>query len=205
MLKVSKEPRRPGRPRQSRLDEALLDAGLAVILERGYHGASLAEIARRAGAGTPAIYRRWPTKAELAMDLVVRVNLPEPIPDTGSIRNDLVEFMRLRLETWATPVFRQLLLPLVLEGFAEGSVAAAVGERFIQYRRALDARIRRAVSAGELRADTNPTRLLDLLMGTVTMPLLFFQDIPPVDQAESIVDQVLSGFAIPARVTDHET
>ena len=193
---MSQPPRRPGRPRDPRLDDALLDTALAVFLERGYHNTTFTEIARQVGVGTPAIYRRWPTKADLAMDIIVRVNEPEPIPDTGSIRNDLVEFMRLRLQTWATPIFRQVLLPLALQGFAEGSLAAEVRERFVAYRRLLDTRVRRSISAGELRADTDPTRLLDLLMGTVTMPLLFFQDIPPIDQAESIVDQVLTGFAV---------
>jgi hypothetical protein len=37
---------------------------------------------------------------------------------------------------------------------------------------------------------------LDFLMGTVTMPLLFFQDMPPVEKAEAIVDQILSGFGV---------
>src|SRR6476660_6791358 len=123
---MSQEARLPGRPRDPRLDDALLEAGLEVIIERGYHAATLSEIARRARVGTPAIYRRWPTKAHLAIDIVVRENKPEPIPDSGSVRDDLVEFMRLRLRTWATPIFRQLLLPVVLEGFAEGSLAEAV-------------------------------------------------------------------------------
>ena len=193
------EARPPGRPRDPKLDDALLEAGLEVILERGFHAATLTEIARRARVGTPAIYRRWPTKAHLAMDIVVRENRPDPIPDTGSVRDDLVAFMRLRLSTWKTPIFRQLLVPLVLEGFAEHSVAASLSERFVGYRQPLHARLRRAISAGQLRPDTNPSRLVDLLMGTVTMPLLFFQEMPTVDQAESIVDQVLSGFATPVR------
>jgi AcrR family transcriptional regulator len=199
---MSEDARPPGRPRDPRLDDALLQAGLELIIERGYHAATLTEIARRAGVGTPAIYRRWPTKAHLAIEIVVRENKPEPIPDTGSIRDDLVEFMRLRLRTWATPMFRQLLLPLVLEGFAEGSLAETVRERFVGYRQPLNARIRRAIAAGELRPGTDPGRLVDVLMGTVTMPLLFFQNMPAVNQAESIVDQVLSGFASPARVLD---
>lgn len=194
--------RPPGRPRDPRLDDALLEAGLQVIIERGYHAATLTEIARRARVGTPAIYRRWPTKALLAIEIVLRESKPEPIPDTGSVRDDLVEFMRLRLGTWATPMFRQLLVPLVLEGLAEGSLGEAVRERIIGYRQPMIARLRRAISAGELRPDIDPGWLIDLLMGTVSMPLLFFRDLPAVDQAESIVDQVLSGFATPARVLD---
>jgi AcrR family transcriptional regulator len=165
------------------------------MLERGYHSATFSEIARRAGVGTPAIYRRWPTRAHLALDIVMRASGPEPIPDTRSIRDDLVAFMRLRLRTWATPIFRQVMLPLVLEGVAEGTLANMVGDRFIGYRQSLVARVTRAVEAGELRPDTDPMRLLDLLMGTVSMPLMWFQDIPAPDQSESIVDQVLEGFA----------
>src|ERR1700681_1371283 len=108
--------RRPGRPRDRRLDEALLEAGLAVFLEAGYSAASLAEIARRAGVGTPAIYRRWPTKADMAIDVVEHLAEAEAIPDTGSIRDDLVAFMTLLLRTYRTHLFRKLFIPLVMEG-----------------------------------------------------------------------------------------
>ena len=193
---MSEPGRRPGRPRDRRLDEALWDAGLAVFLEAGYSAASLAEIARRAGVGTPAIYRRWPTKADMAMDIVEHVAVPEPIPDTGSIREDLVEFMTLRLRTWSKPLFRKLVLPLLMEGNREEPLAADVGVRFVDYRKALEARIKRSIEAGELRAGTNPARLVDLLMGTIAMPLLFFQEPPAVDEAAAIVDQVLAGFGV---------
>jgi AcrR family transcriptional regulator len=195
MSRLTNEPRRPGRPRDPRLDEALLECGLAVILERGYHAATVTEIGRRAGVGTPAIYRRWPTKVEFAIDLVVRVSEPEPIPDTGSIRDDLISFMALRLRTWSAPLFRQLVLPALLEAQAKGTLATEMGNRFTQYRQALGTRIRRSIESGELRIDTNPDRLIDLLMGTITMPLLFFQDVPAVEDAPSIVDQVLSGYS----------
>lgn len=202
---MSEPARGPGRPRDHRLDEALLDAGLAVFLEAGYSAASLAEIARRAGVGTPAIYRRWPNKADMAMDVVEHVAVPEPIPNTGSIRDDLVEFMKLRLRTWSTPLFRKLVFPLLMQGTHEGSLGIEVGVRFADYRKALEARIGRSIEAGELRAGTIPSRLIDLLMGTITMPLLFFQQPPAVDEASAIVDQVLSGFGARDRGPDHST
>src|SRR5229473_3279297 len=156
--------RKPGRPRDSRLDKALLEAGLAVFLESGYSGAYLVE----------------------------HVSEPEPIPDTGSIRDDLVAFMKLRLRTWARPLFRKVILPTLMEGNREGAVASDIGERFAEYRKALVARIGRSIGAGELRPGTNPGRLVDLLMGTIALPLLFFQEPPAVDEADMIVDQVLS-------------
>jgi AcrR family transcriptional regulator len=202
---MNSQPRPPGRPRDPRLDDALLDAGLAVIVEHGYHGATLTEIGRRAGVGTPAIYRRWRTKAELAMEIMLRTSEPESMPDTGSIRDDLVEFMVLRLQTWATPFFRQLVFPVILEGHAEGALAAGVREQFVGFRKSFGLRVNRAIEAGQLRAETNPEMLVDLLMGTVAMPMLFFQDLPAESDAGSIVDQVLSGFALQDRGEAHPT
>lgn len=202
---MGEDARSPGRPRDPRLDDALLQAGLEVIIERGYHAATLTEIARRAGVGTPAIYRRWRTKAELAMDIMLRATQPEGVPDTGSIRDDLVEFMVRRLQTWATPIFRQLVFPVILEGHVEGALAAGVREQFVGFREAFAARVGRSIEAGELGPQTNPNRLVDLLMGTVAVPMLFFQDLPAEGEAGSIVDQVMSGFSPQGRARDGAT
>src|SRR2546425_5528104 len=94
------ETRKPGRPRDQHLDEALLQAGLAVMLERGYHGATLTEIARRAGVGTPAIYRRRPTKAAMGIDITGRGREPGPIPDSRSLPGDPVALIAPPVRTW---------------------------------------------------------------------------------------------------------
>jgi len=184
-----------GRPRDARIDDAIMRAALEVFLERGYVGTSLSEVARRARVGTPAIYRRWPTKAALAIDVVVQEQKEEPIPDTDSIRDDLVEFMRLRIQIFRTPLFQQVMAPVLLEAAAEPRLKETIGDRFVDYRKPLLARLRNAIDSGELRAETEPGRLLDLLMGTVSMPLLFAQPLPQESDSESIVDQVLAGFA----------
>jgi hypothetical protein len=87
------------------------------------------------------------------------------------------------------------MAPLLLEAAADPRLKETIGDRFVHYRKPLLARLRRAIDSGDLRADTEPARLLDLLMGTVSMPLLFAQPLPVESAAESIVDQVLAGFA----------
>jgi hypothetical protein len=57
------------------------------------------------------------------------------------------------------------------------------------------ARLREGIAAGELRENVDPNRMLDHLMGTIALPLLFGQELPLDSEAESIVDQVLTGFA----------
>jgi AcrR family transcriptional regulator len=163
------------------------------FLEHGYSATTFSEVARRAGVGTPAIYRRWPSKAAMAIDLFYEEMGESPIPDSGSIRRDLVEFMHLRLTHWGTPMFHQVVLPLLLHGLSDPHVERAIGGRLVDYRKPMVERIRRAIEAGQLRAEVDPSRLLDLLMGTVVMPLLFNQPLPVDTEAEAIVDQVLTG------------
>jgi AcrR family transcriptional regulator len=177
------------------LDEALFRCALEVMLERGYHATTFTEIARRAGVGTPAIYRRWPTKAALGIDIFEHEQGAQPIPLSGSLRDDLVEFTRFRLRTWRTPFFHQVALPLLLGAQADRALAAAIGARFTEYRVPLLKRLRRSLEAAELREDADPNRVLDLLMGPITMAILFGQEVPPESEAESIVDLVLTGLA----------
>jgi AcrR family transcriptional regulator len=183
----------PGRPRDPLLDELLLRAALDAFLERGYSATTFSEVARRAGVGTTAIYRRWPNKAAMATDVFIRELGESPIPDTGSIREDLIEFMKLRLRQWRAPIFHQVVLPLMMESVADPLVEEAIGGRQVEYRKPLVERIQRAIDAGQLHSEVEPIRLLDLLMGTVAMPLLFNQPLPEESEAESIVDQLLMG------------
>ena len=193
------EPRHAGRPRDPRLDEAVLKAAEDVFIKRGYRKASLIEVARTAGVGTPAIYRRWRTKADLAIDLIVRLAQPDPIPHSRSIRRDLGEFVRARIQLFDSPLFHQVLLPVSADAEGEPRLARQIRQRFIEYRQpAVEARIHKAIESGQLRRDTDPARLIDLLMGTIIMPLLFSQDLPEQSDAQKIVDQVLEGFAVRA-------
>ena len=133
MINEKKAAARAGRPRDPKVDGALLDAALEVFLERGYHSASLSEIARRAGVGTPAIYRRWRTKAEVGVDVIRRQAQPAPIPDTGSIRQDLVAFVRQRIKMFGGRLFHYLLVPLV----TDPGLSATVQASFLDYRQPL--------------------------------------------------------------------
>ena len=191
MINEKKAAARAGRPRDPKVDGALLDAALEVFLERGYHSASLSEIARRAGVGTPAIYRRWRTKAEVGVDVIRRQAQPAPIPDTGSIRQDLVAFVRQRIKMFGGRLFHYLLVPLV----TDPGLSATVQASFLDYRQPLSERIQAAIESGELRRDTDPDRLINVLMGPIVMPLLFSAPLPSASDGESIVDQTLEGFA----------
>ncbi|HEV2036471.1 MAG TPA: TetR-like C-terminal domain-containing protein [Candidatus Dormibacteraeota bacterium] len=131
----------------------------------------------------------------MGIDIVVLEQGTQPIPHSGSLRDDLIEFTRFRLRTWTTPFFRQVVLPILLEAQANKALADVIGTRFTEYRVPLVTRLRRSIEAGELREDVDPNRVLDFLMGPASIALMFGQPVPSESEAESIVDQVLAGLA----------
>ncbi|GAA3137088.1 TetR/AcrR family transcriptional regulator [Planomonospora alba] len=74
-------------------ERAILDATRELLSEVGFDRMSIDQIARRASASKATIYRRWPGKEALVVDLVCNhlENETAPPPDTGSLRGDLVE------------------------------------------------------------------------------------------------------------------
>src|SRR5689334_5142584 len=84
--------RRPG-GRSARVRQSVLDATLALLAERGLDGLTVAEVAELAGVHETSIRRRWQTRENLACDAMLNYSEQQlPIPDTGSLREDLATF-----------------------------------------------------------------------------------------------------------------
>jgi AcrR family transcriptional regulator len=84
---------RTGRPVDRSGDAAILAAALDLVAERDYDGMALDEVAARTGRAKTTIYRRWATKEDLVLAAVRSVGGPpeaETLPDTGSLRDDLL-------------------------------------------------------------------------------------------------------------------
>src|SRR6476469_942872 len=105
-----------GRPRDPATDRAILTATLAVVAEQGYTHLALTEVAKRAGVSTATLYRRWPSKAPLVLDALRTLILTVPLPDTGETRQDLIVFLTERMQTFGSPLLKQVLPALVAEG-----------------------------------------------------------------------------------------
>src|SRR5215211_4133853 len=80
---------RPG-GRTARVREAVMQATLEILAEKGFEGTGLAEIGKRAGVHTATVYRRWGSKRRLVGEAML--TRTEPLflpPDLGSFRADL--------------------------------------------------------------------------------------------------------------------
>ncbi len=85
------QPRRRG----EELYAAIFEATLAELADTGYSRLAMERIAARAGASKASLYRRWPSRAELVIAaLRHHYGGPEPAPDTGSLREDVLALLR---------------------------------------------------------------------------------------------------------------
>ncbi|MER6769088.1 TetR/AcrR family transcriptional regulator [Streptomyces bacillaris] len=102
-----------GRPKDPRVDAALLDAAIEVLNESGWAAFTTTAVARRAGASTASLYRRWPSKQALAGAVARHIALDELGGiDTGSLEGDLRELLsskRRILENATGPALLSLM------------------------------------------------------------------------------------------------
>ncbi|MFD6216901.1 TetR family transcriptional regulator, partial [Nocardia salmonicida] len=142
-------PSAPGRPRDSRIDAAIIAATRELILDTGYPALSLSAIAARAGTTTAAIYRRWSNKAQLVHEAVLSAEVIAPPDVSGDIRADIRALVETVRTMFDSPAVRSALPGLIADTVAAPEVhkmmidrlagdLAAFESRFGHERRAED-------------------------------------------------------------------
>lgn len=86
----SQEAAAAGRPRDPALEAAILNAAQDLLIEYGFAATTVEAVARAAGTGKAAVYRRWPSKIDLVIAAVQALQSPPAVPDTGTLRGDLM-------------------------------------------------------------------------------------------------------------------
>jgi AcrR family transcriptional regulator len=154
---------------QPGVTEAITEAVLDELAETGYGKLSMEAVARRAGVGKSALYRRWPSKQEMVMKVLGELSVElAAAPDTGTLRGDLLGVLRALHEWLSHPRFSRILPDLAAEGVRNPEVAEAVRTAIGEPRRAVGATmLHRAIDRGELPADTDLEMALDLIAAPV--------------------------------------
>jgi AcrR family transcriptional regulator len=157
---------------RQRVTDAITEAALAELAEAGYARMSMEAVARRAGVGKAALYRRWPSKQAMVTGLIrakVTGGLP-PTPATGALHTDLREL----LATYRSQLAHPLVARIVPGLFAEASHDSALEQEL----RAAVAGPRRAAAREILQGAIDRYELppgLDLELGAdlLIAPLAF--------------------------------
>lgn len=186
---------RGGRPRDRGLDDALVSATLELLAERGYAATTLTAVAARAGTTTPAIYRRWSSKADLVLDAVFRLDRSEIVAATGDLERDVALMVRWALEKFGQPAGRAAFAGLVAES-PTGPVPRL--ERMAGVWRQVGDRLTAAIDSGELRADLDVGQLLSVLVGPALMAVVLEGEAAVNERNVELFTQlVLRGIASP--------
>jgi len=187
--------RRPGRPRSEAADRAILDAALEVFADAGYEGFTIEEVAARAGVGKATIYRRYPCKVDLVMAAAACIKDETlPTPDTGSVDEDLRAvargLVRLLTNTAAGRAVAQMVA-----GVARNDELRRSHTEFSKLRRATTiAAVTRGIERGELRSDTDPALVTDMVSGPIFYRRLLSGGRLDAAYADELVARVLDAF-----------
>ncbi|MFE6105070.1 TetR/AcrR family transcriptional regulator [Streptomyces laurentii] len=180
----------PGTPRRAPAGAAVLredvtDAIRAAVFAElaavGFSRMSIEGIARRAGVGKTAVYRRWKSKLSLVVDVVGAVAVQGlPAPDTGSLYGDVRALLEVASHALRHPVASQVIPDLLVEAVRHPEIADTLKAALLDGQQGVVAQIVRAAAGrGELPADTDPDRALDLVLGPLYWRLVVVRTEPP--------------------------
>jgi AcrR family transcriptional regulator len=189
-------PRRKGRPRDASADERILAAAAQLILTRGFDNMTVDEVAARARAGKATVYRRWAGKEDLAFAALEQLYSTElPIPDTGSIREDLRAGFTQALEFAGSDTGRAYLRMTMSESLRDRRVGALYTAAFEGQEAATRVMFERAIARGELRSDFRMDLAINWFAGVLVLYAVIERPVPEPSEVDDLIDFLLEGIA----------
>ncbi|GIM89252.1 TetR/AcrR family transcriptional regulator [Paractinoplanes toevensis] len=181
------------RRRGTELEEAILDAAWEVLTEQAYSGFTYEAVAARAGTSRPVLYRRWPQRGDLLLATLRKfwIAQPVPVPDTGSLRDDAIGYLRNAVAGRSRMI--TLLSVQLTDYFRE------TGTSFSDLRETLGVPgrktgaamiVERAVERGELPAGRRSARVVNLPFDLLRHDMLMTLRPVPDEAIVEIVDEV---------------
>ncbi len=158
-----------------RVTDAIVTAAFAELADAGYARLSMEAVARRAGVGKAALYRRWPSKEAMLVDLVrqsVADTLP-PVPTTGALASDLRELLGTLRDQVADPMVAAVGPTLFAEIRHSPALSEVLRTDVTAPRRvAGETLVRAAVARGELPDTVDVDLAVDLLIAPLLLRIL---------------------------------
>ena len=182
-----------GARRNPETERAILEAAEAIMAEEGIAGFSIEAVAKRARAGKPTIYKWWPGKTALLLDVYHRQKPASVHMDTGSVEGDVFAFLNGVFAHWgdtgAGQVFRFIVAEAQRDAAAEASLADYAAERRIQSGEIFQ----RGIDRGELAPDIEIGICADLLAGFIWKRLLTGRIERDPEELRKVAKQMVRG------------
>lgn len=185
-------PRR-GRPRDPEAEPRIRRYAVQLLLERGFEGMTVDDVAEAAGVGKATIYRRWASKELLANDAMADLfDLEIPDADTGSIAGDLRQIYRVAL-TFANSEYGRAMIRLAVSEANRDERSAAIYRGVLERRIELTRQaLERARARGEpIKSTADPVLMVEWMAGVFVIRALTGQPMPPPEDADRLADITL--------------
>lgn len=161
-----------GARRNPETEEAILEAAEALMAEVGISGFSIEAVAKRARAGKPTIYKWWPNKTALLLDVYHRRKPANVHMDTGSVEGDVFAFLTGVFAHWGDTGAGQVFRFVIAEAQRDAAAAASLLEYSAERRIQSGEIFQRGIERGELSADIDVGLCADMLAGFIWQRLL---------------------------------
>lgn len=174
--------------------EAIREAVVAELAAVGFSRMSIEAIARRAGVGKTAVYRRWKSKLHLVLDLVGAFAADGlPVPATGSLYGDVRALLEVMSHVLRHPVASAVIPDLLVEAARNPEIAEAVrGALLDGQHRMAQGIVAEAAARGELPEGISPDHALDLLIGPLYWRQVVVRDTVTPTHLDTLAHQVVA-------------
>ncbi len=193
---ISTPPRRTsgGPVLQEEVTEAIKTAFFEELAEVGYGRLSIDAVAKRAGVGKAAIYRRWRSKLHMAIALTAEVAVAAiDVPDTGSLHGDIRQYLENGRAALSHPLACRIIPDLLAESSRNPELAHALLETVRNPRRAkATPLLQRAIERGELSANTDIGLCLDFIAGPLYWRLTIVRSATDEDYLDRLTDKIVA-------------
>ena len=187
------------RRRGPQLEEAILGAAFAELVESGYVAFSVESVAARARTGKASIYRRWPSKQELVLDALL-LNLPTAeecagagivVDDTVTTADALRQIARVIAGVLSSPA-GDAMRYVKCEAAVDPELARLIDERFQAPRRAaVLGLLARGVERGEVRPEAVSELVADVIPAVIFHHVILQQRTVSEVELTQIMDVVV--------------
>jgi AcrR family transcriptional regulator len=169
----------------------ILEATLEVLADVGYDRLTMDAVATRARASKATLYRRWTNKVSLVIDALLAQKAAPAVPDTGSLRGDLLEaFCGVGglVDQRAVAMLSSVLTAIDRdEEFANEFRSRVIGPKIAVSRSIYE----RAVERGEVRADLDVSLFGPALAGILLHRAYLLGEAPTRERIARVIDQII--------------
>jgi AcrR family transcriptional regulator len=170
----------------------VLQAALSELAAVGYVALRLDDVATRAGVAKTTIYRRWATKAEVVHAAIDAVHNEEALPDTGSLRADMLALLERAMAMVSTPEGSAIARMVTMER-ADPEVDELCRNLRDGGRKHRTRIVVRAQERGEIPAETDALLVMESVFSVVMSRLVRFGEKTDRATCERLIDLVVTG------------